>query len=146
MTPRSDFLKLFDFKKIAIIFACLFIAALFLVFALNAYPVPAGDSQFFLVPAVQFAHNGTLISPLFPSEWEMDLLIDPSGMRRFLFYPPLFPLAVSFLMPVASALGVFTALAFLNIAVVAFSAFAFYKIATLKIQTDTHHDDTVQPG
>lgn len=116
-------------KKLAIVFFCILLAALFIIFAKNAYPVPAGDSQFFLVPAIQFAKNGLLISPLFPDEKTIDLIIDPTGMRRFLFEPPLFPLILSQLMLAPASYGIFFALGFINIALLFLSAFLFYKFA-----------------
>lgn len=125
------FAKALKDKKTVIILFALILAALFLVFAKYAYSVPAGDSQFFLVPAIQFAKNGLLVSPLFPDERTMDLIIDPTGARRFLFEPPLFPLVLSWLMPVASAHGIFWSLAFINIAVLFLTAFLFYRVVKL---------------
>lgn len=115
-------------KKIIIFFSVLAIACAFLIFAKNAYPVPAGDSQFFLVPAVQLAENGKLVTPLFPDEKTIDFLIDPSGARRFLFEPPLFPLFLEILMPIPSVFGIFWSLAFLNVAILILNAFLFYKV------------------
>ncbi len=118
-----------NFKKFAIILICAVLFFLFIIFAKNAYPVPAGDSQFFLVPAIQFTDKELLISPLFPDEKTIDLIIDPTGARRFLFEPPLFPLVLSVLMYEPSPFGVFMALALINIAVLILSAFLFYKLA-----------------
>ncbi len=122
------FVKKLGLKKLVIILFFLAVVLLFIIFAKNAYPVPAGDSQFFLVPAIQFVKNGLLVSPLFPNEKTMDLIIDPTGMRRFLFEPPLFPLVLSYLMLEATPYGVFWALMFINIAVLLLSGFLFYKI------------------
>ncbi|MDP2704172.1 MAG: hypothetical protein Q8P01_03030 [bacterium] len=124
-----------DLKKSFIVFTCLIVIALFLVFAYSVYPVPGGDSIFYLAPAVQFAARGTLISPFY-SEWLMDKIVDPSGMKRFLYYPPLFPLAVSALMPQATPQGALIAIALINIAVIALSILLFYKVATRKESLD----------
>ncbi len=127
-----NFLFKINFKKSLIVFVCFLIVALFIIFAYYSYPVPAGDSIFYLAPAVQFAAKGTLISPLYPSEWIMDKVVDPLGMKRFLYYPPLFPIVLSYLMPEATPQGIFVAIAILNIVVISLSALLFYKIATRK--------------
>ncbi len=106
-----------NFKKLVVIGALALTASLFLVFSFNAYPVPAGDSQFFVVPAIQYRAGAIMASPLFPSEWEIDLILDPTGQRRFLFYPPFFPLIVSYLSYEASPVAAFLAIALINIAV-----------------------------
>lgn len=113
----------------SIFFAAGMISVLLLVFAYYAYPVPAGDSLYFVVPAVQFKEKGELTSPLYPSEWMMDKIIDPSGAKQFLFYPPLFPLVTSALSPEATPRGALIAIAFINIAVVWLSALLLYKVA-----------------
>lgn len=115
-----------------IFFAAGAISVLLLVFAYFAYPVPAGDALYFVVPAVQFASKGELTSPLYPSDWMMDKIIDPSGMKRFLFYPPLFPLVVSALMPEATPRGALIAIAYINVAVIWLSALLLYKVVTRK--------------
>lgn len=115
-------------KRLVLIFVVVCVSAAFFIFARYAYPVPAGDSLYFLVPAVQFAAKDALITPLYPSDWMLNQIIDPAGMKRFLFYPPLFPLFVSLLMPVPNVYGVFWSLAFINTAVLLISAFLFYKI------------------
>ncbi|MEK9194539.1 MAG: hypothetical protein AAB884_01885, partial [Patescibacteria group bacterium] len=125
------FLEKLDVKKIIMVALCVLISVLFFVFAYQAYPVPAGDSIYFLVPAVQFAARAELVSPLYPSDWMMDKVIDPTGARRFLFYPPLFPLVVSALMPWATPQGAFVGVAIINIAVILLSVLLFYKIVTL---------------
>lgn len=119
----------------SIFFAAAAISIALLVFAYFAYPVPAGDSMFFLVPAVQFAKSGALTNPIYPSDPinnTISNIVDPSGMKKFLFYPPLFQLVLSFLMPEASSQGVIIAVALINILVVWFSALLFYKVATRK--------------
>src|SRR3989344_1056302 len=105
---------------------------LLLTFAYFAYPVPAGDALYFVVPAVQFTSKGELTSPLYPPEWMIDKIIDPTGMKRFLFYPPLFPLSVSVLMPEATPRGALLAIAFINVAVLCLSTLFFYKVAKKK--------------
>ncbi len=119
-------------KKTIIIFIVFIVAVLFLIFAYYAYPVPGGDSQFYIVPAIQFAKSGLLISSLFPSGWEIDKLIDQTGAKRFLFYPPLFPLVLSRLMPEASSWGAFMGVAFINIIVLSLGALLFYKVINQK--------------
>ena len=119
-----------DYKKLTLVLTCSLITLLFFVFAFYSYPVPAGDSQFFIVPAVEFAKEGILSSPLFPSEWAIDSVIDSSGARRFLFYPPLFPLVTSYLMPAATPQGAFFSLALMNSVVIWLSALLFYRVTT----------------
>ncbi|MEK7169288.1 MAG: hypothetical protein AAB377_00975 [Patescibacteria group bacterium] len=113
-------------KKAALVLVCLAIAALFLVFAKNAYPVPGGDSEFFLVPALQFSNEGILTNPLFSDEQSIDS-IDPSGMKRFLIYPPLFPLILNHGMTGAAPLDIFLTIAILNILVIWLSAWIFFR-------------------
>lgn len=119
-------------KKITVIAVCAVISGLLLIFALQAYPVPAGDSMFFLAPAVQFAKSGDLANPIDPVGWPIMNAVDPSGMKRFLFHPPLFQLVLNFLMPEASPQGALIAVSFINIAVVWFTALLLYKGATRK--------------
>ena len=119
-------------KEAVVIVAALLVSSLLLVFAYNAYPVPAGDSMFFLVPTVQFAKYGNLTSPILPESYWVANVTDPSGVVKFLFYPPLFQLVLSFLMPTASPGGVLLAVSFINIAVVLLSALLFYKFVARK--------------
>ncbi|MFH1162125.1 MAG: hypothetical protein V1696_02525 [Candidatus Jorgensenbacteria bacterium] len=96
------------------------------MFAYHAYPVPGGDSEFFLVPALQFANGKGLTTPLFPDEQAINL-IDPSGAKRFLIYPPLYPLLLSRGMASASPVDIFVSIAALNTLTIWLSAFVFYK-------------------
>ncbi len=123
-----NFLSKLGLKEAVLIFFCLTTAVLLFVFARNAYPVPGGDSSFFLVPAIQFANKGVLTSPLFPDEQALNL-IDPSGLKRFLFYPPLFPLILSRGLSGVSPVDIFVTIALLNIVVIWLSAFLFYRAA-----------------
>lgn len=115
-------------KEIVLVLVCLAITALFFVFARNAYPVPGGDSEFFLVPALQFSNEGVLTNPLFSDEQGIDS-IDPSGMKRFLIYPPLFPLILNHGMAGASPTDIFITIAILNILTLWLCAWAFYRAA-----------------
>ncbi len=115
-------------KEVILILICLIIAAVFLIFAGNAYPVPGGDSGFFLVPALQFSNEGTLSNPLFSDEQKIDE-IDPSGMKRFLIYPPLFPLVLNRGMVGAAPTDIFLTIAVLNALVIWVSAWIFYGAA-----------------
>ncbi len=104
-------------------------ALLLFAFAGRAYPVPAGDSVFFITPALELATHGTLTNMLFIDKTEMNNLIDPTGQNRFLFYPPLFPLALRALMFAPTPQAAFLAIALMNTLVVIFSALLFYKTA-----------------
>lgn len=115
-------------KEIILILVCLAIAALLLVFAHNAYPVPGGDSVFFLVPALQLSNEGVLANPLFSDEQNINS-IDPSGMKKFLIYPPLFPLILNHGMAGASPIDIFVTIAILNIFTLWLCAWAFYRAA-----------------
>jgi hypothetical protein len=120
-------LKGFGLKEAVLVFFCLAIAVSFFVFARNAYPVPGGDSEFFLVPALELSNRGVLSNPLFVDEREAKL-IDPTGAKRFLFYPPLFPLLLSRGMTGATPIDIFITIALLNILTVSLCAWVFYRV------------------
>lgn len=121
-----DILRKFGFKESVIVFICIIFAALFFVFAYHVYPVPGGDSEFFLVPALQFANGKGLTTPLFPDERAINL-IDPSGAKKFLIYPPLYPLLLSRGIGSASPVDIFISIAALNTLTMWLGAFVFYK-------------------
>ena len=123
-------------KKRIIIAVAFLVSVIFFVFADNAYPIPAGDSMFFLVPAVEFAKHGSLVNPIDPVGWPINRIIDPSGMKKFLFHPPLFQVVLRALMPEASPEGALLALSFINIAVIWLSALLFYKVAARRKELD----------
>ncbi len=117
-----------DFKKLVVAVFVLACAVLLVLFALLAYPVPGGDSGFFLVPALQLANAGVLTNPLFINEQAMRI-IDPSGQKRFLFNPPLYPLLLNHGMIGASPWDIFLSIAILSSLVIGASALALYRMA-----------------
>ena len=117
-------------KLAVIMIVCVFISAFFLLSAHYVYPAAGGDSLFFTQPAVNFASGQGLRIPLFVEEWGIDQIIDTTGQRRFLHYPPLYPMLLGYLTRFPSPQGVFTVIALINAAIVALSSFIFYKAAT----------------
>lgn len=111
-----------DYKTIFIIAVVVFISAFFALFGYYVYPAPGGDSLFFTLPGVNFAASHELTSPLFVDGRVYDRLIDTSGRRRFLHYPPLFPLALAYLMPQSTPRGAFMVISIIDVMVVVFSA------------------------
>lgn len=86
------------------------IALSFLVFGAHAYPVPAGDSQAFLPPALLLEAGEGLRNPVSG----LTRQIDPAGGDRYLQYPPLFQLVLTGLMTEPSPRAAFLALAVLG--------------------------------
>ncbi|HEV2856138.1 MAG TPA: hypothetical protein VHC97_25340 [Thermoanaerobaculia bacterium] len=81
-----------------------------LAFGASAFPVPSGDSQAFVPPALLFEAGGGLRNPVSPLARELD----PTGRARYLQYPPLFPLVLSLLMASPTPRAAFLAIAGLN--------------------------------
>lgn len=71
-----------------------FASILLVVLAINMYPVPDGDSVYFLPAIKSYAAAGIASNKLV----NLSYLTDPKGLGRFLFYIPGFPVAVGALM------------------------------------------------
>jgi hypothetical protein len=82
----------------------------FLIFAGHAYPVPAGDAQAFLPPAILLEAGGGLRNPVSA----LTRQVDPTGGDRYLQYPPLFQVTLTALMTEPSPRAAFLALAALG--------------------------------
>jgi hypothetical protein len=82
----------------------------FLIFGSHAYPVPSGDSQAFLPPALLLEAGGGLRNPVSG----LTRQVDPTGGDRYLQYPPLFQIVLTALMTEPSPQAVFLALAALS--------------------------------
>lgn len=117
-----------NLKAIALAFVCFLIVVFFIFSASHSYPVPGGDSGFFLVPALQFANRGVLTNPLFIDKQAIATL-DPSGEERFIFYPPLFPLVLSRGMHGATPADIFMSIAILNSLTIFITTLMWCKIA-----------------
>jgi len=115
-----------DAKKIAIILVALSIAAIIIVFAYFIYPTPGGDSFFFVPAAINFSLKGELSNKI----TDLTSIVDPTGAGRFLYYVPLFPVLLKYLMFTPTSQGASLAIALINSIVIALSALVFYKIAT----------------
>ena len=71
------------------------VALVLVVFAAYAYPTPSTDAPGFLVSAINLRLGRGFVNPFYPQM----AFADPTGAQRHIYYPPLFPLLVSALMP-----------------------------------------------
>ena len=84
------------FYKKATVFLVLFsVIAVLFVFAINAYPVPGGDSILYVPAAINIRLGNGFINQLSPAF----LSGDPTGTGKFLSLPPLWPIFLSWFMP-----------------------------------------------
>lgn len=121
----------FSNPKIAfVILLTLFLSVFFLVSGYYVYPAPGGDSLFYTQPGLNVAAGKGLSIPLFNDEWGMDNLIDRTGARRYLHFPPLYPLSLAYLMGSPSPQNAFIVIAVIDILVIVLSFFILYKAAT----------------
>lgn len=111
------------------------LSALAIIFAYFGYP-PQGnnDGSWYIAPGINYSLTGKLESPFYWGNAEFRV-----GNGPFLSYPPLFPLFTSlFVFPGISIpipAQIFIAIAAVASIVIAFSAWALYKIATMRGRT-----------
>jgi hypothetical protein len=97
-------------KRALVATTAVLLAATLLLFARAAYPTPGTDAPSFLASAINHRLGRGLVNPLYPQiRWA-----DPSGGARHVYYPPLFPLVVSALLPSPTPQGAFTVVALLQ--------------------------------
>ena len=77
-------------RRFAIWSTAAFTSTLLIIFALNMYPAPDGDSIFFLPAIKAYASSGIVENKLVDLSFETD----PKRLGRFLFYTPGFPVAL----------------------------------------------------
>jgi hypothetical protein len=99
------------------------IAALFVVFAYNLYPLPSGDSHLFVPPAVSLRNGHGFRDPLSG----LKDLLDPSGRARYVQYPPLFPLVIAACMPTGSVRAAYLVIAGMSVLALAAAAFLLWR-------------------
>ena len=88
------------------------VAAALLLFGRHAYPTPGTDAPSFLASAIELRLGHGLVNPFYPQM----AYADPTGARRHVYYPPLFPLVVSALMRRPTPTDAFVAVAVLRAA------------------------------
>jgi len=101
------------------------VALALVVFARHAYPTPGTDAPSFLVSAINHRLGRGLVNPFYPQR----AFADPTGAQRHVYYPPLFPLAVSALMRRATPTDAFLAVAWLRVASVLLSCALLLAVA-----------------
>lgn len=101
------------------------VGAVLLAFAYHAYPTPNSDAPSFLVSAINFSLGRGLVNPFYPQI----AFGDPTGANRHVYYPPLFPLVLSALMPAPTPRAAFVAVALLRVASLALAAVLLCRIA-----------------
>lgn len=111
-------------KRALVALAAALLAATLVVFARAAYPTPGSDAPSFLVSAINHRLGRGLVNPLYPQiQWS-----DPTGASRHVYYPPLFPLAVSALLPSATPVGAFLVVALMRAAALASCAALGWRV------------------
>jgi hypothetical protein len=101
------------------------VALALLVFAVHAYPAPGTDAPSFLVSAIDHHLGRGLVNPFYPQM----AFADPGGAQRHVYYPPLFPLVVSALMPRPTPAGAFVAVGALRAASVFLACALLLRVA-----------------
>jgi hypothetical protein len=96
-----------------------------LAFGASVFPIPSGDSQAFVPPALLLEAGGGLRNPISG----LTRQLDPTGRARYLQYPPLFPCTVSALMARPTPAAAFLAIAGLNAVNVVLCALLFARAA-----------------
>ena len=104
-------------------------SVLLVLFAHNMYPVPDGDSIFFLPAIKAYSSTGIVDNKLVDLSFDTD----PSGLGRFLFYTPGFPLALGSAMALFGLTSYKGALLFLSFVRVA-SVFLFAKALVIVLE------------
>jgi len=111
-------------KRVLVAAAVVSLAATLLVFAREGYPVPGGDAAGFLVSSINYRLGRGLVNPFYAqNEWS-----DPTGGQRHIYYPPLFSLAVSALMPRPTPVGAFLAVALMQGVALLLAAFLLWRV------------------
>lgn len=110
-------------------FTVIFLLILLLLFGYNSYPPPGSDSCDYIPPAINYSLGNGLVNQIH----DISIKFDKLGKHRFLFYPPLFQLLLSFLMWKPTPQCAFIIIEIVNWVAILISALIFYKIATLKL-------------
>ena len=101
------------------------VALTLVLFGRYAYPTPGTDAPSFLASAIEHRRGHGLVNPFYPQI----AFADPSGARRHIYYPPLFPLVVSALMRRPAPGDAFLAVAVLRAASVLLSCALLLAVA-----------------
>ena len=135
-----------DKKRATVITVTIVLAVIAIVFGYMGYPVNGtNDAVAFVAPAINFALHHELTSPV---TRKTDAITDPSGQWRLLFYPPLFPMAISLFIspspfdsgpkgpgephiPLSYPRQAFLALGIMNALALFLTSLIFYKVATM---------------
>jgi hypothetical protein len=105
-----------------------------LAFGATVFPIPSGDSQAFVPPALLLESGGGLRNPISA----LTRQLDPTGQARYLQYPPLFPWILSLLMARPTPQAAYLAIAGLNAVNVILCALLFARAGA--------SSDTQKPG
>ena len=121
-----------DKKRTVVIAATAALSLLALICGYVGYPLNGtNDAIFFMPPSINFATHHELTNPITKNFTDPS---DPSGQKRMLFYPPLFPMAVSLFIAPQSPLSyprqAFFALGFMNMLALVLTSRILYKVAT----------------
>ena len=100
-------------------------AVALLAFGRCAYPTPGTDAPSFLASAIDHRLGRGLVNPFYPQM----AFADPTGARRHVYYPPLFPLVVSALLRRPTPTDAFLAVAALRAASVLLSCALLIRLA-----------------
>src|SRR3989338_9237245 len=111
------------YKKVAVFSVLFFVVAVLFVFSAQEYPVMGGDSIYYVATAINYELGNGLTNKLSP----MFLVSDPSGAGRFLVFPPLFPLVLSWLMSTGTPQSAYMAMFVLYAVAIFLAGFVFWK-------------------
>ena len=103
------------------------VALALVAFAAHAYPTPSTDAPGFLVSAINLRLGRGFVNPFYPQM----AFADPTGAQRHIYYPPLFPLLVSALMPRPTPTDSFLVVAGLRAASVLLSCGLLLRLARM---------------
>jgi hypothetical protein len=101
------------------------LGGLLIAFAWYGYPAPGSDAPSFVVSAINVASGRGLVNPLYPQI----AVADPTGLARHVYYPPLFPLVLSWLMVSPTPQQAFVAIAALRLASLLLAAHLLLRVS-----------------
>jgi hypothetical protein len=101
------------------------LGGLLIAFAWYGYPAPGSDAPSFVVSAINVASGRGLVNPLYPQI----AVADPTGLARHVYYPPLFPLVLSWLMVSPTPQQAFVAIAALRLTSLLLAAHLLLRVS-----------------
>ncbi len=127
----SSFLSIkLSSKKFIILLTGGIVIIILSIFSAYDYPPPRADSVYYVVPAFNYAIKGELSNPIIHDEFIN--FVDPSGERKFIYQPPLYPLLIGILLKIQknpTPTTFFIIITIINGIIILSTTFILYRIA-----------------